>query len=297
MIDKVKGVQLDKELILEKYAKNLSNASAKNVYLAYARDFLAHANNLDRAAVDRYLNGLRRKGRKPGTINFIFRVIRRIFTVNGLEWEYRRGDAPAIGQRDEYRPQLSSDIIRVMVEAAISGELHEDESCFLACSTVYGLRREEMVNLEPDDVDLANDAIYVSTIKLGRQRYHRIPPEIKPYLEAHDFSKRYSLTGMSQLFWMIINNAGLGDLKSQRLGWHAIRRAVLDGLIDNGVNIFAARAFMRWKSPSSTEMAMPERYYGNVVVHLNGTTPLLDEASGDEEIFQVHPFLPMWRGD
>jgi integrase len=288
---------LDKEIILAKYAENLSNASTRNVYLAYARDFLEHTNNLDRAAVDRYLNGLRRKGRKPGTINFVFRVIRRIFTVNGLEWEYRRGEAPPIGQRDEYRPQLSTDIIRVMVEAAISGKLHEDESCFLACSTVYGLRREEMINLKPDDVDLANDAIYVSTVKMGRQRYHQVPPaEIKPYLAAHDFSKRYSLTGMSQLFWMIVNNSGLGGLKSQRLGWHAIRRAVLDGLIDNGVNGFAARAFLRWKGSSSAEMAMPERYYGNVVVDLNGSTSLLEEAAGDEEIFQKHPFLPMWRG-
>lgn len=287
---------MDKETILEKYTANLANSSTKATYLAYARDFLEHANTLDRAAVDRYLNSLRRKGRKPGTINFVFRVIRRIFTVNGLEWEYRRGEAPPIGQRDEYRPQLSTDIIRVMTESAINGKLHEDESCFLACSTVYGLRREEMIDLHSDDVDLANDSIYVSTIKQGRQRYHQVPPEIKPYLAAHDFSRRYSLTGMSQLFWMIVNNSGLEGLKSQRLGWHSIRRAVLDGLIDNGVNPFAARAFLRWKGASSADMAMPARYYGNVVVNLNGSTPILEEAAGDEEIFQKHPFLPLWRG-
>jgi len=287
---------LDKDAILAKYVTNLSNSGNKNIYLAYARDFLEHANTLDRAAVDKHLNTLRRKGRKPGTVNFAFRVIRRLFIVNGIEWEYRRGEAPSIGQRDEYRPQLSTDIIRVMAESAISDKLPADESCFLACSTIYGLRREEMVDLKPDDVDLANNAIYVSTVKHGRQRYHQVPPEIKPYLAAHDFSKRYSLTAMSQLFWMIVNNSGLEGLKSQRLGWHSIRRAVLDGLIDNGVNAFAARAFLRWKGSSSAEMAMPERYYGNVVVNLNGSTPLLEEAAGDEEIFQKHPFIPLWRG-
>ena len=287
---------MDKEIILGKYAANLSNSGNKNHYLAYARDFLQHADNLDRAAVDRYLQLLRRQKRKPGTINFAFRVIRRLFTVNGLPWEYRRGEAPPIGQRDEYRPQLSTDIIRVMIGAAISGKLHEDESCFLACSTVYGLRREEMVDLEPEDVDLANSAIYVSTVKHGRQRYHLVPEEIKPYLAGHDFSKRYSLSGMTQLFWRVVNNSGLGGLKPQRLGWHSIRRSVLDGLIDNGINPFAARSFLRWKGVISTEMAMPVRYYGNVVVNLNGSIPLLEEAAGDEEIFQKHAFLPMWRG-
>jgi len=286
---------LDKEIILEKYTANLANSDNKNVYLAHARDFLAHANTLDRAAVDRYLNSLRQKGRKPGTINFVFRVIRRIFTVNGLAWEYRRGEAPAIGQRDEYRPQLSTDIIRIMVESAVSGKLHEDERCFLAISTVYGLRRDEMVHLEPGDLNVANRAIYVVTAKHGRERYHLIPAKIAPYLATHDSSRRYSLTGMSQLFWMIVNNSGLEGLKSQRLGWHTIRRALWQGLIDNGCPYLLARDFLRWKGASG-ELTMPARYYGNVVVGLAGSTPLLEEAKGDEKIFtKYHPFLSYWQ--
>ncbi len=287
---------MDLTTLLKKYAANLSNSSNKTHCLSYARDFLEHADGIDRASIDRYLNALRKKGRKPGTINFVFRVIRRLFTVNGLAWEYRRGEAPAIGQRDEHRPQLSTDVIQVMIAAAKDGKLHEDEGCFLALSSIYGLRREEMVDLKPEDVDLANNSIYVSTVKFGRQRYHLIPPEIHPYLAKHDFSQVYSLTGMSQLFWRVVNNSGLGGLKSQRLGWHSIRRAVLNGLINGGVNLFAARSFLRWKGTTG-ELAMPARYYGNVVVGLDGTIPLLEEAKGDEEIFEKHPFLPMWKGE
>jgi len=288
--------KIDKDALLGKYADNLSNSSNKVHYLSYARDFLDHADGLNRASIDRYLNILRQKGRKPGTVNFAFRVIKRLFTVNGLGWEYRRGEAPAIGQRDEHRPQLSAEVIQTMVAAAKDGKLHDDEMCFLTLSTTYGLRREEMVDLKPEDVDLANSAIYVSTVKFGRQRYHLIPPEIHPYLAKHDFSQVYSLTGMSQLFWRAVNNSGLGGLKSQRLGWHSIRRAVFDGLINSGINPFAARSFLRWKGATG-ELAMPARYYGNVVVGLDGTIPLLEEAKGDEEIFQHHPFLPMWKGE
>ena len=289
-------VDIDRNTLLDKYATNLSNSKNKAHYLSYARDFLERANGLDRASVDQYLNTLRKKGRKPGTINFSFRVIKRLFTVNGLEWEYRHGEAPAIGQRDEHRPQLSPDVIQIMISAAKDDKLHEDESCFLALATTYGLRREEMVDLKPGDVDLANSAVYVSTVKFGRQRYHLIPSEIHQYLVGHDFTQSYSLTGMSQLFWRIVNNSGLGGLKSQRLGWHSIRRAVLNGLINGGVNAFAARSFLRWKGMTG-ELAMPIRYYGNVVVGLDGTTPLLEEARGDEEIFEKHPFLPMWKGE
>lgn len=287
---------IDKNALLEKYADNLSNSGNKTHYLSYASDFLGHADGLNRASVDHYLDSLRRQGRKPGTVNFAFRVIRRLFIVNGLPWEYRRGEGPAIGQRDEYRPQLSADIIRIMVEAARSGKLYPVESCFLATSTVYGLRREEMVNLVPGDVDLANRAIYVSTVKLGRQRYHLVPPEIYPYLAQHDFSQVYGLSTVSQMFRKILEKSGLGALNSQRLGWHSVRRAVFDGLVNSGVNPMAARAFLRWKSATG-EMAMPARYYGNVVIGLEGSKPVLEEAKGDEEIFELHPFLGFWRQD
>jgi len=282
------------DTLLEKYAENLSNSSNKTYYLSYARDFLDHTDGLDRASIDRYLNTLRGKGRKPGTVNFTFRVIRRLFTVNGLAWEYHRGEAPAIGQRDEYRPQLSADVILAMIETAQSGKLYPAESCFLSLSTIYGLRREEMVNLYPEDVDLANSSIYVSTVKFGRQRYHLIPPEIHPYLAGHDFSRSYGLATVSQMFKRILTKSGLGGLKSQRLGWHSIRRAMFDGLINSGVNPLAARAFLRWKAATG-DMAMPARYYGNVIVGLKGTKPVLEEAKGDEDIFEKHPFLAMWK--
>ncbi len=40
---------------------------------------------------------------------------------------------------------------------------------------------------------------------------------------------------------------------------------------------------------------MPARYYGNVVIDLDGTTPVLEEAKGDQEVFEKHPYLAMWR--
>jgi len=289
-----------KKRLLKKYKDNLDNPKTRNHYLSYAQHFLDNAEGLDRASIDKHIEELQ-EDNKPGTVNFAFRVIRRLFKVNeselakdGVDWPYRPGEAPSIGERDEYRPQLSPHIIEMMIVAAKNGRLFAAEQCFLALSTTFGLRRGEMVNLQPDDINLRSNAIYIATLKSGRARYHLIPPEIKPYLEAHDFNQRYAEATMSQMLKRILRKAGAGTIKDDDLGWHAIRRAVFTGLINNGVNPMAARVFMRWKSASS-DMAMPARYYGNAVVGLDEIEPVLEEAKGDEEIFQKHPFLPFWR--
>jgi len=285
---------MDKAALLSKYEANLANSNGRVHYLNYAKAFLEHAEGLSRESVDTYIASLRKKGRRPGTINFAFRVVKRLFSVNGLPWDYRHGEAPAIGQRDEYRPQLSPQVVGMMIAAAKNGKLYPDECTFLACSTIYGLRREEMANLRPPDVNLNSRSIYIATVKFGRERYHMIPPAILPYLEAHKFSDSYGLSTLTQMFHRILIKSGLKELTKRRLGWHSIRRSVFDGLINNGVNPMAARAFLRWKSAFG-DMAMPARYYGNVVIGLNGSEPVLEEAKGDEEIFEVHPFLKFWR--
>lgn len=285
---------MNKTALIEKYAENLSKSDNSKYYLHYATDFLMHASTLSRADIENYMESLRTKGQKPGTVNLVFRIIRRLYAVNGIPWEYRQGEAPAIGQRDEYRPQLSPDIIKMMIDAAKTKKLRNGEACFLALSTTYGLRREEMANLTPTDLQLTNKAIYIATLKFGRERFHLVPREIDTYLASHDFDEAVSVGMLSHMFKRILKKSGAGELKDQKIGWHSIRRALFDGGINNGINPLAMRVFMRWKGATG-EMAMPARYYGNVVVGLKEQKPMLEEAKGDAEIFEKHPFLPFWR--
>jgi integrase len=282
-----------KKKLLKKYESNLERSDNRNHYMRYARHFLDNAEGLDRASIDNYIEE-RKKKFSPGTVNFTFRVIRRLFAVNDIPWEYRQGEAPAIGQRDEYRPQLSPNVIEMIIVAAKNGRLFPDEQAFVALSTIFGLRREELANLRPADINLRSGALYVATVKHGRQRYHLIPQEIEPYLAAHDFGSHYAVATLSQMFKRVLAKSGAGAIRDRRLGWHSIRRGLLDNLVDAGVSVLAARSFLRWKAAEG-DMAMPARYYGNVVVDLAESGPVLEEAKGDEEIFEKHPFLPFWR--
>lgn len=280
--------------LLEKYAANLPDDRYRNHYVSYARGFLDSADALDKESINKYLAKLKRQKKSAGTINFAFRVIRTLFNVNKLDWPYRRGEAPQIRQRDEYRPALDPELIKIMVEAAKDDRLDIAPACFLALSTTYGLRREEMCDLEPGDVDLKHSSIFISTIKHGRERYHLIPVEIKPYLERHDFSKRYNLTQMSQLFWVIVNGSGLEALKPQRLGWHCIRHSVKTLLDNSGLSPIAVHQFMRWKGVER-EFAMDMRYHATHFVGLEGPRVVTEEAESDKEIFEKHPLLEFWR--
>jgi len=285
---------MDKTELLERYSSNLAASKNKNHYVSYARDFLDHANGLNKESVARYMERLK-STKSPGTRSFAFRIIRRLFVVNGIEWPFLRGEAPQIGQRDEDKPALDIEVIRIMISAAKDGKLHSDEAAFLALSTIYGLRRQEMANLKAGDVDLVNNTLFVATLKHGRERYHLIPPEIYPYLEAHDFNQIYSLTGMAQVFWRIVNNSDLKQLKQYRLGWHSIRRTVLSVLHKVGLDPFSVHAFLRWRGGSEGDLAMDMRYHASTFIGLEGTKVVALEAEGDKKIFSKHPLLEIWK--
>ncbi len=284
----------ERDDLLQKYASNLPDGRYRNHYVSYARNFLNSADSLDKESINKYLAGLKRQGRSAGTINFTFRVIRTLFRINKLDWPFPRGESPPIGQRDEYKPALAPELIRIMVEAAKNGRLEGAPACFLALSTVYALRREEMCDLQPGDVDLQANTIFVSTVKSGRERYHLIPEEIKPYLESHDFSQRYGLNQMSEMFWVVVNRSGLEALKPQRLGWHALRHTVKTLLDDSGLSPYAVHDFMRWKSVER-QFAMDVRYHATHFVGLEGTRVVTEEAESDKDIFEKHPLLLYWR--
>jgi len=290
---------MTREEIYKRYELNLAAAARKKSYLNVAEHFLTHANGLDRESIDRYIAGLKKKY-KPGTVNLQFRIIRRVFAVNGLEWPYKRGEAPQIKQRDESRPQLHPDIIHDMVAVALNDKLWPHEAYYLALSTTYGLRRGEMTGLNGRDFDRNLTTLYVATEKGGRERYHLIPPEIRLFIEGHDLADRYADSTLNQMFHKIIAKSGNKDPREygiERIGWHSIRSSVTRGLIVNGLDIIRVGKFMRWKTVSG-DIAMPARYYDGQVIGKEGFAPIVDEAKEDEEVFEkYHPFLPFWRDD
>lgn len=286
--------------LLERYRKTL-RSDTDSRYPQVARDFLAWVGSrpIDLAAVEGWTARRRRERYASGSIAFEWRVIRRLFLANKLEWPFHRGDAPPVNQSEVRAPRLDDETVERIVRAAMASERSYDAT-LLALSTTYGLRREEMHTMRPEN--LRNGLLYVETAKHGRQRYHVVPEEIAPWVGRWGFQRPLSLSTISNTFLRLRTEAGFkrtehrGDVEDEGEGisFHSIRRSLAHHLRaaklpDNVIN-----SYLRWKPYGS----MLDRYSSaNEVVGIGrrrAEMPSMD-TEVDEQVFAVHPFLKFWK--
>jgi integrase len=292
------GTMVDKKLLLQRYENSLgSEGKTRGLYLKTARDFLDNVDDFSRDSINKYLRQLRKKKEySDGTINFHFRVIRTLFNRNqavlaaeGIEWPFRRGDAPQIREEAITAPALDPDTIITMINTIkVDGE--PEEKAFLALSTTYGLRREELQELTKGQVNLKDRTLYIATKKHGRERTHIIPEDILPALEGYTFPtlSEYKLL----LIWYRIEyKIGLEHI--DQVGFHSIRRS-LNTLLLNDFPETVVMSFLRWKQRTSSNM--PFRYSAQKFVGLKGSTMQVvgESKDVDSKVFERHPFIKFW---
>lgn len=286
------------EEMLSKYERALSGeGKTRTLYLKYAKDFLeASGGVFTREAINSYIEKLRKAKYSDGTVNFAFRVIRTLYKRNaielekqGYEWPFRRGETPQIREDRVVAPALHPDIITEMIESTRRTGLPA-EKFYLALSTTYGPRRQELINITSDDINLKDRILHIDTIKHGRARAHAIPEEIGVALEGYDFEP-VSEFELTNIWYRIEYRIGLKH--TDQVGWHSVRRTLntllMDELPENVV-----MSFMRWKTGTSSNMTL--RYTAQKFVGRDTTETRLtgDARDIDSKVFAVHPFIKYW---
>lgn len=284
--------------LLEKYRRALPNPDHQFADIALA--FLEWLGDRPptMANAHGWMRHQKARGRKSGTLRKEWGVLQRLYTVNGLAWEVKRGEAPAANEEDAWHPLLDPDVIMAMIRVSRGLiENHSDISpapvhrCFLCLSTIWGLRRVEMSVMDPSFLDLKGQLVHVLTAKGGRARWHWIPPEIMPYLSEWGFVTRISVSQLSEVFVELRAMAGVEP--GQSLGWHSIRRSLAHHLLSSGLDEATVRRFLRWKSTGDMLM----RYATAPMVGFSGKTRVLgvDDKKADMRVLERHPFLEYWR--
>lgn len=147
---------------------------------------------------------------------------------------------------------------------------------YLALSSIYGMRRQELASLSTKSID--NSVIHIPTVKGGSMRAHTIPSEIAPYLAAYKLKQVHPQT-MVNLF---LRMQELAKLKhGEREGLHSIRRSLVTELLNNGVLVHVVYSFMGWKL--STRLGIV------------GVYARPDPKEVDRIVLSKHPFLSSWR--
>lgn len=235
----------------------------------------------DRADVTAFLARLRKRGLLQSTINKDLKAIKLLAEIQHWGQGPQGSDFPKLSLKrvspDEIRRTiLSKEAVGSMISLGRQGLLTKVELCFLALSTIYGLRRVEMVRLNPSDLN--PETIIVNTAKGGSRTTHIVPPQIAPYLRHF---KHYKADSLTHMFHRIAEKCGV-DTKAG-YGYHSIRRSLATELILSEASALNVLRFMRWSDAST------RGEFGMLAIYAKKDQPRIDE-----QIFAMHPFLPYW---
>jgi len=301
--------------ILEQFEKELfsSPPAVRKDRVFYAKKFLDFAGDRSFSEWDRYLvadfiKHLKNEGYSDSTIkNKLVSIVKRVFdaakavmeaerqreierldpldpssalkmvkliSLQGPRWDVKK----VLSGGKVEKPTLSLDEAREIILTAKNGSLPASGQAFVCLSSIYGLRREELLRIKPQDLDFKKEKIFIKTCKGGEERWQHLPGEIFPYLSGYSFNESFSPAGLSEMFCKICRTAGVNPPHGS--GFHSFRRLV-DTLLVNEVGELKTKIFMRWKLSMSSEMT--ERYYS--------PSSLIDV---DKEVIKKHPLFKIW---
>jgi len=262
-------------------ALELKAETTQETYFVLVDGFLkTTGGNISRESVIKYLKLLNKN-----SILTAYYAIKFFYRSAGLPFDISRSDIAPSGVK-RLTPVLSQDDVAKLIHNSKS-KFGTIEIGYIALSTVYGMRRVEIYNIEAEHIDIDGRALLVTPVKiLGtvRERQHVIPEEIVEYLfDMQDGLKKVrskpAVTALNRLFDAMCIDSGIE--KTRWLGLHSIRRALASGLFTNGLDYTLVKDFMRWKERASD---MPAHY-------------LRDWKLVDTKVFEKHPFLKEWSDE
>jgi len=273
---------MPKDEILKAMREGMAGSSEHTIsqFISITERFWKYSRgDLSRSSVVKYIQHLEREGYAASTRKQQFVVIKRIFDFAKVEWPFGKrvpADVPtAVPDWEVVKVVFTLDEVAAMVAAARN---NPQWAALLCVSTVYGLRRVEIMNIQPEDIDLKRGLLRIMTRHGGQLREHAIHPHLVPHLEAYPCGL-YSDNMLSSIFHQIEVAAGME--KKEGSGWHGIRRTLLGELVNAGLPLPLIYSFMRWKL--SVQFGMLGTYYN------------VSPAEVDEKVFEAHPFLEMWK--
>ena len=213
--------------------------------------------------------------------------LKKLALSNGWPWSFTSDDTP-YSEEDPNAPALMPDDIEKLIKAR---HLYlKSERFYLAVSTTWGCRREELARIRKRDYD--DNSILIRTAKHGRRVRHLIPDELKPIFEAYH-PKVHTPTALSAMFHRICRKAEVQVGKGY--SFHSIRRTLRTllewRLAENRLPLSLVADFQGW-SKSSKGIA----YGGAPMLGIYAHPEILssDPFATDRLVYPVHPFLPWW---
>ena len=223
------------------------------------------------------------------TLRKEFFHLKTLALANSWPWPFTaRNDAP-VSEEEPSAPALMPEDIEKLIKARCL--LLKSDLFFLAVSTTWGCRREELARIRKRDYD--DNSILIRTAKHGPRVRHLIPDVLKPIFEAYR-PKQHTPTALSIMFHRICDKA---EVKVERgYSFHSIRRTLRTllewHLAENRLPLSLVADYQGW---SKTTKGIA--YGGAPMLGVYDHPEVLssDPFAIDRLIYPIHPFLPWWE--
>ena len=213
--------------------------------------------------------------------------IKKLAEANDWPWDFIKEDTP-VSKTKAFAPSHSIDDIKKII--ASRDLLTKAERFYLACSTTWGCRREELSKIIKRDYNTEVFTIHIA--KRGVDMDHVIPDVLKPVFEAYhpDGIRTESL---SEMYHRICEKTGVPHPAGW--GWHSIRRmvetALAQSLAANGLQESWSSSYIGWSQESTGRKYLNSAMAGHYT-HTSETT--VDPWWQEKLIISAHPFLHLW---
>lgn len=238
----------------------------------------------------RYFMHRRENGINERTLTKEFVQLKRLSKANEWPWPFTSDDRP-VAEEEPFAPAFTPEEIETLIKAR--DEYSKGECFYLALSTTWGSRREEMVRIRKKDYNEQTIKIKIAKQKKKVLRVeHMIPEEIYPILQTYR-PNLSNINSLSYMFYRILNKAGIERRKGY--GWHSIRRSLRTllewNLAENRLPLSLVADFMGW---SRTTKGIVYGGAPMLGVYAHPEIMSSDPFATDKLVLNVHPFLHFW---
>jgi integrase len=229
----------------------------------------------------------REKKNTERTLRKEFFHIKKLAEANDWAWPFIKEDAPVSKQKPFAPSHSIADIQKII---AARNKFTKAERFFLAVSTTWGCRREELSRIAKRDYNTETITLHIAKRNIDIE--HLIPDVLKPVFEAYH-PAHLSPRALSTEYHQICVKAGV--LHPEGWGWHSFRRmvetAVSGAIVANGLPESWIGVYMGW-----TPEEIGRRFRGAAMAGVYGheREATTDPWEMERKIISIHPFLLCW---
>ena len=223
---------------------------------------------------------------KGKSVRVAYNVMKRIYDIGGWEWDKSMIRPPEVDELSISKPRLPEGCIERMIENSSKLDIYRKGLLFL--STVYGLRRKELISIGKEDLDIDDLRILIRTAKGGVRRWQRLPEVAVTVLDGWE-PRKVSLLTMNNIFHAIVYLTLGMVLPNSPHGWHDIRRELAIRLSPPNAPLtdYELIQFMRWSMGRGATVQTLYEY--------RKAARESDFFEVDEKVLGLHPFVKKWE--